>query len=456
MTPERGFLDAIHADPDDRLTHAVYADWLEEQGDPRAELARALLAERQGPVEPRSSRVGVLLSALARTNLRRVAGIGRVTADPRGLLRVNLFNVPPASAPDHLDEWGWVTEVEITQVNVLNALADVVARLPLLRRLTLRPEPGQTRKGFRLGKSIAERPVEVRLDLSNNFSWERVYSEIAPLLPPGWLRELFLHYCRVGDGSVARLPTLPGLDAVRRLDLGGNEIGPVGVRHLARNASLPRLEVLTLNGERLGDTDLAELLDAPNLPALRELQLPRAQITLPGLGTWLRSRCGPSNGRPFRFTGCSLTFAQVSAPDGPDIRLCLPGDPATWVEDFASLPLPDEVAAFSLELAGSQRTGDIARVLGLPALSRLRRLALACLVDENLLRAVVTSPARATLTELTLPRYAVNLAALEPLVQKPLPALRVLRVLYLRPPGADAMLAALRERIPVVEIGRQP
>ncbi|MGL4551008.1 MAG: ribosomal protein L7/L12 [Gemmataceae bacterium] len=38
------FLDALAADPLDDVTRAVYADWLEERGDPRAEYLRAELA----------------------------------------------------------------------------------------------------------------------------------------------------------------------------------------------------------------------------------------------------------------------------------------------------------------------------------------------------------------------------------------------------------------------------
>lgn len=38
---ERCLLDAIHTDPEDDRLRLVYADWLEERGDPRAEWVRA-------------------------------------------------------------------------------------------------------------------------------------------------------------------------------------------------------------------------------------------------------------------------------------------------------------------------------------------------------------------------------------------------------------------------------
>jgi uncharacterized protein (TIGR02996 family) len=44
------FLAAIRADPADRTARLAYADWLEERGDPRAELVRACEAMRRVPV----------------------------------------------------------------------------------------------------------------------------------------------------------------------------------------------------------------------------------------------------------------------------------------------------------------------------------------------------------------------------------------------------------------------
>lgn len=50
MSIEQQFIDAINADPDNRLTQYVYADWLEDQGDPRGESWRVLLGEGKRPL----------------------------------------------------------------------------------------------------------------------------------------------------------------------------------------------------------------------------------------------------------------------------------------------------------------------------------------------------------------------------------------------------------------------
>jgi len=47
MTDERAFLKAILEKPDDDSRKLVYADWLEEQGDPRAEYLRLTVKARQ-------------------------------------------------------------------------------------------------------------------------------------------------------------------------------------------------------------------------------------------------------------------------------------------------------------------------------------------------------------------------------------------------------------------------
>jgi uncharacterized protein (TIGR02996 family) len=50
MADDSQFLAAIAADPRDAALRQVYADWLEERGDPRGEFIRLEDAARQHPV----------------------------------------------------------------------------------------------------------------------------------------------------------------------------------------------------------------------------------------------------------------------------------------------------------------------------------------------------------------------------------------------------------------------
>lgn len=62
MSDEEAFLRAIAAAPDDDLPRLVYADWLDERGDPRAEYLRLEVQRRR--LSPRDERMPELLLAL--------------------------------------------------------------------------------------------------------------------------------------------------------------------------------------------------------------------------------------------------------------------------------------------------------------------------------------------------------------------------------------------------------
>jgi uncharacterized protein (TIGR02996 family) len=51
MNDERGFLRALREDPNDEVSRLVYADWLEEQGDPRGEFLRLEVQLSHMPAE---------------------------------------------------------------------------------------------------------------------------------------------------------------------------------------------------------------------------------------------------------------------------------------------------------------------------------------------------------------------------------------------------------------------
>jgi uncharacterized protein (TIGR02996 family) len=59
MNEEAGFIAALLAEPNDRTTLLVYADWLDERSDPRAEYLRLLAAEK-----PNQSRLAQLLGMI--------------------------------------------------------------------------------------------------------------------------------------------------------------------------------------------------------------------------------------------------------------------------------------------------------------------------------------------------------------------------------------------------------
>ena len=104
MTEEEAFLEAIRRDPADETARLVYADWLDDRADPRAEFLRAetrlLFPGTDGPNDPAS---------LARWLELR----DRVPAGWRDALgsRVNGLPLPPDLA-DLLANGGWASAGE--------------------------------------------------------------------------------------------------------------------------------------------------------------------------------------------------------------------------------------------------------------------------------------------------------------------------------------------------------
>jgi uncharacterized protein (TIGR02996 family) len=64
VADEATFLDGLWADPEDDELRLVFADWLEEHGDPRAELLRALVALRQAADASRRAELAARIGEL--------------------------------------------------------------------------------------------------------------------------------------------------------------------------------------------------------------------------------------------------------------------------------------------------------------------------------------------------------------------------------------------------------
>jgi uncharacterized protein (TIGR02996 family) len=103
MDEDAGFLQAMIAAPEDDALRLVYADWLEERGDPRGEYLRCQCA-RAGlqPADPKHTGLlqreaelrrrypAVILPWLRRLTLGRIGNLlGRTGRDPAGAERVN-------------------------------------------------------------------------------------------------------------------------------------------------------------------------------------------------------------------------------------------------------------------------------------------------------------------------------------------------------------------------------
>jgi uncharacterized protein (TIGR02996 family) len=231
MSLDDAFLHDIKANPDDDVPRLVYADWLEEQGDPaRAEfirlqcrLARTDLEDPLWPELKRQERaaftphladwLGPLRPAAGRWVFRR--GLLCVAFNAHTLL-TSARSL--AAAP----EWRWVEELAVRWLSP-GGMRDLAGWLALGQVVTL------NLAGSHIG------PEGTRV--------------LAGLPHLGCLTSLTLQGNRVGTEGLAALAECPHLAHVTSLDLSYNDIRDAA--GLTTSARLSRLTLLNLAGNPL-------------------------------------------------------------------------------------------------------------------------------------------------------------------------------------------------------------
>ena len=235
-THEEVFLEDIVTHPDDDVPRLVFADWLDDHGEPeRAEFirlqvgaARERAEERRRAFDKRQDELLMSHEGAWRSALPVLEGVtwenfsrGFVEAvfveSPEVFLRqaAALF----AAAPVRL--------LRIGQVDAAGARA--LARSPYLGRLS-------------------------ELNLGNTPDLGRAgVAALAASPYLGNLTALLLHYSDLGDEAIACLADSPHLAGLLELYLSGNELGNDGAVALGRSANLPRLTDLDLRDNQVGD-----------------------------------------------------------------------------------------------------------------------------------------------------------------------------------------------------------
>jgi uncharacterized protein (TIGR02996 family) len=265
MSEEAAFLATIRERPDDDGPRLIFADFLDERGDPRGAFIRIQCAlARMSVDDPRRAELTDREQALLDANRSRWAapfrGLASVTAIRRGFVEdVNI------EARVFLLRAGELFELApIRHVNLLDVagLIPHVADCEYLRRLS-ELTIGKQHLGDRLARALAD---------------SRNVSE---------LKALRLHRNRLGDGGAAALAGSPHLANLKVLELGENGIGDLGARAIAASTRLARLEKLELPINEIGFGGLQALAASASLPALTSL----------GLG---QNRIGTQRGYPFK------------------------------------------------------------------------------------------------------------------------------------------------------------
>jgi uncharacterized protein (TIGR02996 family) len=254
MIAADAFLQTILEQPEAESPRLVYADWLEEQGEPLAELIRvqcqALLLRENDPWRAQlGRRQEQLLEQFGSHWLGPVHELGLVGRFQRGLL-----------------------EVTVTGVRMLLDVADRLFALPAVLHVNLR-DGALDRDTLR---ALAKSPVFQRvrsLDLERSHVTNDGIQILCNSPFRGRLAKLKLGHTQISSKAVRLLVSAFDLSNLIELKLPFNGIGAGGALHLAKCPQLTRLRVIDLANNRIESDGAIYLAESPYLNQLLRLDV---------------------------------------------------------------------------------------------------------------------------------------------------------------------------------------
>lgn len=249
MSDGSALLRAILADPDDDAPRLIYADWIDENGDPaRAAFIRAQITLARLPQDhPDRDRLVQTERTLWKQNRDAwkawVPKWAHVDRFHRGFLEDIRCDAEDFIA--HSDEVRSRTPLMGARLDGLEAIAVPVFRsraLDGMRRLTLSFPMRQA-----AWQQFAECPYLTRLtelDLTSNGGAQWMIHALIHSTGLPALRALKLKWCGLSDALVLFLAYAPSSARLRELDLGRNQITRDGAKALIES---PHLNLDSLN-----------------------------------------------------------------------------------------------------------------------------------------------------------------------------------------------------------------
>jgi len=315
MTDADAFLERIIAHPDEDWPRLVYADWLDESGDPRGLFIRVQCAlAHLAPDDPRrfelAQREETLLDAHypawtepfrglasglefrrgfvevvnieARVFLLRAADLVRLTA----IRHVRLLDVGSslnaiATSP-HLSGLSGLT---LFAQHLGDTVAQTLAESPFLSRLTTL-ELGRNRITDVGVKAIAESECFgqlASLDLGDNHVTDLGAQTLAACVTMETLRRLDLRRNEIGPDGLDALSATERLVALTHLNLGHNRVGVTRAYVPARSGPVvTRLRTLDVRANAINATTINTLTSSPHLTGLHSLDIGHNELANAG------------------------------------------------------------------------------------------------------------------------------------------------------------------------------
>jgi uncharacterized protein (TIGR02996 family) len=256
MADHAAFHAAVLAAPEDDFPRLIYADWLDEQGDPRGQFIRLQIAAHAGDSEAEES-----AQALEKEHGRTWAGRLASWAYKIGFSR------------------GFPDSIVIRGDDFLGHVA-AIFRLAPIRKLTLI----QTREPLRHILRMPHLANLTSLHLTGCGLADREAQKLADCQYLTTLRSLRLGNNEIGCSGAAALAASEQLQGLHTLDLANNDVGDWGARSLAGTRTLTRLEQLDLSGNAIGSGGEGSLRRSPAFAATHVILDGQRQ-----LGGWQRN-----------------------------------------------------------------------------------------------------------------------------------------------------------------------
>ncbi len=258
MTHDHAFLQAVLDEPDDDAPRLIYADWLEEHGDPRGEFIRVQCALTRLPLgvparRELKARERHLEAAHRRAWLGPLYRLAYLWGFRRGFAEEVAVRAQDFLAD--ADTFFAATPVRLVRlVNAGRCVADLASCAHLRRLSALHLTDNQIGPaGARLLAESAHLDRLITLRLGNN---------------------------GIADEGAAALADSPHLERLTTLNLAGNGIGPAGARALAASPYLAGLTGLDLSGNAIGAAGVQALTGSVYLTRLTTLRLsPRGRLS---------------------------------------------------------------------------------------------------------------------------------------------------------------------------------
>ena len=282
----RAFLQAIKDSPDEEGPRFIFADWLDEHGDPRGKLMRAQ-CQLEAPQENDPQRhelqqeVSSALQTLSPWLDDRPIWRGDWKSH-RGLLTfwVNVhldFENRWQALLEH-EWWPWVDYLHVYARTIDSVMTLVESpQLSNLNSLNLWNNPVNVATAKALAQSPHVRNL-ISLKLSRTSVGNAGVEALAVSPSLGNLRRLELSYAILGTAGIEALAESKVLTDLRILNLSYNHVGDDGIESFASSPIVKELRVLDLSGAQLGDQGAVALASTPSLSNLQVLHLQHNEI----------------------------------------------------------------------------------------------------------------------------------------------------------------------------------